>query len=616
MNKKELGKIIARLEDLPTLPSVVTQVLNATMDEHTSAADIAKLVSTDQALTAKVLRVANSAFYGLKQEVTALPHAIVVLGLKTLKCILLSVSVFDMFEKYKHEEGLPKDRFWEHSLGVAVAARIIAQRLDYEPPDEAFVAGILHDVGKIVLDVFGKGVYADVLKKVKEDGGFIRDVEEISLGFDHAFVGEWVAKRWGLPDVLCEAIAYHHKAYDDAPTLAKIVYLADLLCRDQVVGFAGDYEVVQIEEEDLRLLGFKNREKQELIDAFHDELIKAQAFLNMNLVSLEDYQRALQRANSELGKMALALDQANRELRKKSEDLKQAQQQLIQSARLSAIGELAGGVAHELNTPLAAILAYSQILQSMGEKEGFSEDAMKYLKVIEEQAQRCGKITRGLLDFAKQRDPVVEKVDINSIIEKVLGITEYELNRDNIKVVRKLDRGIPKVLADPNQLQQVILNLILNARQAMPEGGVLTLVTAPDRIDSPVVGDKMPHRRRDDPPDVLYLADSEKTHVRVSCEAVRIEIADTGCGIPKDLLERIFEPFVTTKHGGTGLGLSITYRIVQKHNGTIEVESKEGKGTKFIIKLPVHQERIDATDMPKGRHTDDYFIVEEADAIV
>ncbi|MFA6383731.1 MAG: PAS domain S-box protein, partial [Candidatus Omnitrophota bacterium] len=244
------------------------------------------------------------------------------------------------------------------------------------------------------------------------------------------------------------------------------------------------------------------------------------------------------------------------------EQLKEAQAQLVQSAKMASVGLLAGGVAHEINNPLTGILNNVHLIKLMAEqKKDFDlNDFKELLDAIEESSVRCTRITRSLLDFSRVSKENRQDIDLNAEIEKTVGVIEHEMKLNNIAIRRELDPSLPAVNGDIQLIQQVILDIISNAKWAIQnkkdeQDGVITIKTEYD-----------PWYRR------VYLF-----------------IFDTGIGIEKADLGRIFEPFFTTKPvgQGTGLGLAIVYNIIKDHNGTIEVQSESGQGTRFKITLPV-----------------------------
>jgi two-component system, NtrC family, sensor kinase len=242
------------------------------------------------------------------------------------------------------------------------------------------------------------------------------------------------------------------------------------------------------------------------------------------------------------------------------------QQQLIQSEKLSAIGELISGIAHELNNPLTGVMGYSQLLQL---RKDLDDRAKENLLKINNLALRCQKIVQNLLSFARKQKPERTLSDINDILEKTVELRSYELQVNNIEITRELNRLLPKTIADAHQLQQVFLNVLTNAEQAMLEAhgkGHLIIRTG---------------------------TNAQKSHIV-------IEISDDGPGIPENHLTRIFDPFFTTKEvgKGTGLGLSLSYGMIKEHGGNIYARSRQGEGSTFIIELPIITRLPEDTGLP------------------
>ena len=239
--------------------------------------------------------------------------------------------------------------------------------------------------------------------------------------------------------------------------------------------------------------------------------------------------------------------------RKQAEEReKELQRELYHSSRLAAIGELAAGIAHQLNNPLTGVLGFSQRLLRKSTDEEFSHD----LKRIHTEAERAAKVVQNLLTFARRRQPQKQYSDVNEILESALELRAYELNTSNIEVITDLATNLPEIMLDFHQIQEVFLNLILNAEQAITEangGGKLTIKT-----------------------------EKRKGHIRTS-------FTDDGPGIPAEKLYKIFDPFFTTKgeKGGTGLGLSVCHGIITEHGGRIYAKSKPGKGATFFVELPL-----------------------------
>ncbi|PYM17472.1 MAG: hypothetical protein DMD78_29855 [Candidatus Rokuibacteriota bacterium] len=227
-----------------------------------------------------------------------------------------------------------------------------------------------------------------------------------------------------------------------------------------------------------------------------------------------------------------------------------AQQQMLQAAKLSALGELVAGVAHELNNPLTVLLGTADMIEAQA-----SEPVLEHVRLMREAVNSAQSVVRGLLTFGRQMPLEKTRVDVAELTERVMALTFGELHVAEVKIHKDIAPGLPAVWADANQLQQVLVNLVTNARQAMAD------VEGQRRLQISV--------QRADP------------------DRVRIQVEDTGAGIPADILPKVFDPFVTTKRDGTGLGLSISYGIIREHGGALSVESTVGKGTTFTIELPI-----------------------------
>ena len=241
---------------------------------------------------------------------------------------------------------------------------------------------------------------------------------------------------------------------------------------------------------------------------------------------------------------------------------KSLQEQLLQSAKLAAIGELISGVTHEVNNPLAVVIGYSEMLLS---ESGMNSEAKEAVRSIHGEAERAKKVIQNLLSFARKHSPQKEVIQVNDILEKTLGLTDYEMRKNGVKIMRDLDPELPETVGDPNQLQQVFLNIIINAQHAMTD---------------------MPDERRI----TVRTRLKDKPGVSSAGTPSVIEIAfeDNGPGIPENIVKKIFDPFYTTKPKGkgTGLGLSVSFGIIRDHGGTIQVKPNEERGVTFYIEIP------------------------------
>ena len=276
----------------------------------------------------------------------------------------------------------------------------------------------------------------------------------------------------------------------------------------------------------------------------HDELGELAGSFNNMILELKRSRDAVEEWTQTL----------ERRVEERTRELQQVQDQLIRAGKMAALGELAAGVAHEINNPLTGVLTFSSLmLKKVDEAHPWKKD----LENIVQQTTRCRNIVRGLLDFARQRKPDKKEWNIHSLLDNTILLVEKQARFQNIRIIKEFQKEVPMLFLDGDQIQQVFMNIILNAADAIGlNGGTLTIKT--DQRD----------------------------------RVVEISFSDSGCGMPKEHFSKLFTPFFTTKETGkgTGLGLAISYGIIQSHNGDIEVESEIGKGSTFRIKLPIEKQ--------------------------
>jgi two-component system NtrC family sensor kinase len=236
------------------------------------------------------------------------------------------------------------------------------------------------------------------------------------------------------------------------------------------------------------------------------------------------------------------------------EEKERTQKQLIQAEKLAALGIVAAGIAHEVKNPLAIIVQGVEYLRTSADSDVHITDILERIK---KSAFRADSIIKGLLSFTRQMPIQTEQVEIPSVIEETLSFIDHQLKLKHIKLVKQFSPGLPKVTVDSNQIKQVFLNLLLNSIDAINDRGTITI-------------------------------SAEKVSSAPGESHLQITLADTGCGIPKDIIEKVFDPFYTTKDssGNAGLGLSIAKGIIDKHRGTVKIESESEGGTCVIIALP------------------------------
>jgi len=271
---------IKSIKNLNMLPVVVSKLLEVTSNPKSSVSDVSKVVSSDPTLTANILKIVNSPFYGFPRTITTINQALVILGFTDIRNIALSLTVFDKLKS----SLLDVSEFWKHSLGVGIASKVIAEKLKYAKPEEAFICGLLHDIGKLILSEYFSDRFKLILKVVEMKPVYISQAEEAILeGINHAQIGSWVTEKWKLPPVITKTVALHHSPViaGTVDELAGIVNHANNLCRLKKIGFSGDSLGPDFNEEVTEFLGLDEKAMEEIAVEIDKKIASAQIILNM-----------------------------------------------------------------------------------------------------------------------------------------------------------------------------------------------------------------------------------------------------------------------------------------------------------------------------------------------
>jgi two-component system NtrC family sensor kinase len=282
-------------------------------------------------------------------------------------------------------------------------------------------------------------------------------------------------------------------------------------------------------------------------DFKHGFVVKGPREIEHLATSLDEMSNQLEAEKRELEDWGSTLE---RKVTERADEMKKIHAQLFRSEKLASLGKLAAGVAHEINNPLTGILTNSSLLLEDLEAGDPRRDDVE---VMVKETMRCREIVKRLLDFARQTKPQKRLADINALIETIVLLVRNQTSFRNVSIEQHPATDLPSILVDPDQIQQVFINIILNAAEAMTGGGKLVI----------------------------------RTGLSTDRQSIVVGFTDTGPGIPDEVKERIFDPFYTTKEHGTGLGLSISYGIIEQHGGTISVDSTPGRGSTFTIQLPI-----------------------------
>lgn len=285
----DLKKVIDEIRDLPALPDVVAKLNRMIRDPNTSANDINEVISRDVALSAKMLKLVNSPFYGFPRRITTITYAVVILGFNAVRNLALSAFVFDAFRK--GDPTFDPTAFWQHSVGTAAAAQILAKKAGFTQVEDAFMGGLLHDVGKILMAQFLKPDFLKVIRETQAKDALFYDLEKAMLDYDHAEIGGLLMERWNLPPHLVEIVRFHMTP-DAVPAtdergeivrkLTDIVHFADILARALCFGHPGDDKIPLLSSGTWTRLGWKWEEVGSLMDQILDEYKRARTLFELS----------------------------------------------------------------------------------------------------------------------------------------------------------------------------------------------------------------------------------------------------------------------------------------------------------------------------------------------
>jgi putative nucleotidyltransferase with HDIG domain len=282
----DYSDLLSKLKDIPTLPLVAMAVTDLINDPNSSSSDIAEVLKKDQVLTAKVLRLVNSSYYAIPGGVVDVQRALAFLGFNTLAQLVLSLSVFSLFSTFEHDDFSLLE-FWRHALGTGVCCEILAKKLKYPRPEEAFTCGLLHDIGKLILHQLDKEKLLAIVRETQTRKCSFIEIEREWEVPGHSYLGEVIATKWGLPQVIRLAIRYHHfdvssmeSVLNSAKPVIHMVRLANTICVKNKIGNSGDHSEGLITQDMLRPLKLEQADIAQIEEQLKTDMVKAGAFLN------------------------------------------------------------------------------------------------------------------------------------------------------------------------------------------------------------------------------------------------------------------------------------------------------------------------------------------------
>lgn len=272
--------ILDKVKRLPSLPDIVTKVLSLVEDDGSSIREVGDLISRDQAISSQLLKIVNSTFYGLKEKVSSIQHATVIVGLQEVKSLVLTIAAFQTLHETKSQASLSREGLWKHSLQCSLLGHIIGQKVGGVNPETTLTASLLHDIGKLVLDSFFSSEYEQVLENVTTKGINMFEAEEEILGFNHADTGGWLCEGWSFSPTLILPIFFHHRveqASEEHIRMTSIVHLADILANYQADDNRADKKPRTIQPAAQKNLKLHSDDLDKIIEHFTKEEEKVQA---------------------------------------------------------------------------------------------------------------------------------------------------------------------------------------------------------------------------------------------------------------------------------------------------------------------------------------------------
>lgn len=580
--------VLKELDQLPTLPSVASRILTLAAAEDVQIKEIVRVIESDPSLTTRLLALCRRAAYRTRHPITTVEMAVVMLGVEAVRSLVLSVEIFDWTTRstdaYRREGAVssatgkgrastrpgstppaePKHAFnrigfWQHSIAVACAADLIAREhtdLDLHP-EECFVCGLIHDMGKVALDLVLPRAYARVIELVESRQGDIADFERPIVGIDHLLAGKTLAQRWGLPALLVDAMSSHNLPPSEIPagpnrrTLA-VVHIADLMCRKLALGWSGNLITSGDERELCRQAGLHPERTLSVVPKLYEATSARMRDLGLgDEPSQQMLVESILRANQRLGRVNQDLVDANYKL-------EQAQKELTEARAMARLGQMTAGAAHEMNNPLTIISGRAQSLLPKLKDDG---DRAGARAIIDASGKLTNLITR-LNRCATPPDVHQDIIDVREFLEEVITTAkdrhgERQQQRGErlsvMGVKLTIAEGIELARIDPTVISDALIEIIINALEGGPRGRVEVSATT-DLHD-----------------DRLTLA-----------------VMDDGIGMSEKALAHATDPFFSEKAAGrqAGLGLALAHRLIDAHGGEIELASKPGRGTTATVRIP------------------------------
>ena len=556
MNDTEKTRFLKKIADadgLPSLSPLTIQLVELAADDQSSASDLAHIIEKDPALTTRLLKLVNSAFFARREQITSVPRGVVQVGFNQVRVMALSLSLRDTFPLGK-VGGMHYDHFWKTSLYRALIAKNFAKSAKSTDvnPEDAFVGGLILEIGMLMLF----NACPDEMREVFPGGNIPLEKaivwEEENLGINHRKAGRLVLQRWRFPGHLVESQKYFGpKALQpDKPLLCNILELASEATE---VFFGQRTELYQLQETAKRLLRLDSESVDSILAETFDSIEEMAEYLQLEIDSKQDLLRVMEKANQALARINTSMktslqgvldqvEQRNQSVNKASEKMEQTQRSTLQNA-LDAL-------AHEIRNPLLAIGGFAKRLAYKAEQE---DKGRQYAEIIAKESSRLERVLKEITEYCLDYKPVVADKDAILLLEEVLDEFKEVFDRKKINVIRKFSQESVLVPVDAASITKVLRQLFKNAIQMIGQASGTVTVSV----------QSLPHTRQ-----------------------VSIGISDSGHPIPDDVRDALLDSNLSTKTFGEGLGLPMARKIIEAHNGRIELKVNDELGNTIELYLP------------------------------
>ena len=556
--KAKLLKKIIDSDGLPSLSPLAIQLVEFAADDQSSARDLASIIEKDPGLTTRLLKLVGSAFFARVQRITSVTHAVTLLGFKRVRIMALSLSLRDTFPMGKIK-GMDYDHFWKTSLYRALIAQNLAQSAqpDELNAEEGFIAGLILEIGMLML----YAASSDEIKQAFPGGNVpLEEVvswEEDNSGVNHREVGALVFRRWRFPEYLVESQKYFgpEALQPDKPILCKIVELARRLT-EIVSGETG--ELYDIQQQAENLLELKSEAVNRVLSETFDKVEDLAEQMSIEVDSQTDIVSVMEKANQALARINTSIEssfqglldhvnQYDRSLTRMSEDMARDRKDILQNT-LDA-------VAHEIRNPLLAIGGFARRLAGQATEE---DRGRQYARIIAQESARLESVLKEMMEYSRAYEPTLTEKDLLLIIDELLNGLDGLFREKAIDVVRDFPQGPVLLPLEMDGITRVFDQVFNNAISMIgPNGGTMTVSVQP-----------MDQTRE-----------------------ILVSISDNGRHIPDDIRDALLDSNPSAKTFGGGLGMPMARKIIEAHNGRIEIEERAGRGNTVNIYLPISERR-------------------------